>query len=126
MDGVSANANASTWTGATKTDTEIVSDNYVLTSGSSEGTVLFDFNFGAQRAIHKLWLNYKYGWDTSIISYDETETEPETWKIRYRTSSVHPASWSGYTEVALNSGGVDLNLTSVYHLGIELTLRNDA
>jgi hypothetical protein len=123
MEGISATRNASLWTGAAFTNCEIVSNNIVLSSGQTEGTAVFTYNFGAQREIKRLDFSFLYGWDQSILDYDESDTLPETWTFRYRISADGVPNWGSYVAANWLS---DLNLSSVYVLGIEVTLRNDA
>lgn len=123
MEGISATRNASLWTGATLTNCEISSNNIVLSSGQTEGTAVFTYDFGAQREIKRLDFSFLYGWDTSILDYDESDTLPETWSFRVRTAPDAVPTWGAYVEKDWLS---DLNLSNVYVLGIEVTLRNDA
>ena len=122
MEGISATRNASLWTGATFSNCEIDSNNIVLSAGQNTGTATFVYDFGAQREIKRLDFSFLYGWDTSIFDYDTSDTEPETWSFRYRTSPDGTPTWSGYTTANWLS---DLNLSSVYVLEIEVTLRNN-
>ena len=122
MEGISATRNASLWTGATLSNCEIDSNNIVLSAGQNTGTATFVYDFGAQRIIKRLDFSFLYGWDTSIFDYDTSDIEPETWSFRYRTSADGVPNWSGYTTANWLS---DLNLSSVYMLEIEVTLRNN-
>jgi hypothetical protein len=127
MEGISNNRNPLLWTGATFTNTEIDADNnIVLSTGQTNGTVVFEYDFGAQRIIKKFTMDFLYGWNTSVPTYDPAATLPEVWSFRVRTSPDAVPTWGAYSEVDWNSGGVDLNLSNVYVIGIEITIRNNA
>lgn len=126
IQGVSQIADSAVWTGAVFTDCELDgSNNLVLSAGQTTGTAVFDINFGGQREVKRFYMDFLSAWNTSVVSYS-IGSLPDVWSFRVRTSPDNVPTWSAYSEVPYNTGGVNLNLSSVYHLGIELTLRNNA
>ena len=116
----STNRNAAVWNGATLTNTEIDgSNNIVLSAGQTSGTAVFLHDFGAQTNIRRIDLSHIYGWSTSVLDYDLTDTKPETWEFRYRTSGDATPPAGAWTEASWLS---DLNLSGVRQLEIEVTL----
>lgn len=129
---VSNNVNTTIWdnpitlTGVEKD----ASGNYVLSAGYAEGVVEFEINFGVQRTLYRINLNSFYagvgggvgGGPSGILDLDKTDTLPETWTYRIDTSA-DGVTWAGYQSVNLNNA---VNLTGVWKLRIEATLRTNA
>ncbi len=87
------------------------------------GTVNIVLDLGTAVNIKKVALPHIYGWSTSILDFDKTDTLPETWEFRYRTSPDGTPPAGAFTEALIDE---DLSLVGVRQIELEITLRKDA
>lgn len=121
--GISANVNALQWGTATFEGCSVDGNgNIAVLTTSGLGTAVFTLDLGAPHTIRRIDLPYIYGWPTSVLDYDKSDTLPETWQYRLATS----LNGITYTPFSIYKLFDDLNLVNVRFLKLEVTLRKDA
>jgi hypothetical protein len=134
-DGCSDNFNATVWDtpdSVSPVGSVIQNSNgdWVLADGYDVGAITFKIDFGGLFNIRKLNLSHTFGGlmvgtgggPTSVLDYDKTiPLGYETWEYRIATS-VDGIAFGAFTAKNINE---DLNLTGIWAIKVEATLRRD-
>jgi hypothetical protein len=125
-EGVSTNENGGEWNNPTDPSlTDVIingNGDLELDVGATVGTATIVHDFGVGRDISTLFVEHDDDFPSAVLDFDETDTLPETWEVRFATSDDN-ISFSAFTTVDLMRP--DLTIVNKRYLKVEITLRRD-
>jgi hypothetical protein len=87
MEGFSSNRNPSIWNGAVLVNTlQNASGNYIMSSGTTEGSTVFTAVFASGINIGKIFVNEGIYYPLAVIDHDNTDSVPNRLTLRARFS----------------------------------------